>query len=99
MAPTVVLTQLASTVISIAAGTSTTRAFGSVTVATGDSLSMNVRTEDGAFHGASVASSGTAVTSAWTRVQTTGTTGSKCGNDLFTATVTTGGTLVATITF
>lgn len=96
-APTVVLQQLASANTSTG-GTNFTRAFTAVSVVAGDVLAINMRTEDGAFHATSVANAGTATVSAWTRVQTTGAAGSKCANDLFTATVSGSGTLTATVT-
>lgn len=99
-APTLVLQQLASALTSFTgSGTFTaTRAFTQVTVAAGDQLAINIRTEDGWYHGTSVANAGTATVSAWTRVRTSGAVQTSCGNDLFTASVTAGGTLTPTVT-
>lgn len=96
-APTVVLQQLASAITTASVGTPGTRAFTSVTVAVGDRLAINGRTEDGAYHWTAMAqTAGTATISALTRVQSTGTLSTSCGNDLFTGTVTGAGTLTIT---
>lgn len=74
------------------------RAFASVTIATGDLLCITGITADFTDILGSVANtSGTASVGAWTKQQEGGTT-SHCGNGLFTATVTTGGTQVFTVT-
>lgn len=67
-------------------------------MATGDLLCVNGRTEDGNAKYTAASSSGTAVTSAWTLAQSTGTANTNCGNALLVASVTSGGTLTVTVT-
>jgi hypothetical protein len=101
-APTVVLQQLASanTAIGTGAGATVTRAFTSVTVAVGDRICVEGRTEDGDFHYTGVAkTAGTATLVATpTRDRTTGVASTSCGNDLFTCVVNGAGTLTLTCT-
>lgn len=100
-APTVVIQQLASsTALSVPSNGTATRAFTQVTVAAGDIIAIQGRTEDGSVHYESVAlTAGTAtIGTAFTRVQTTGASGSKCGNDLIVGVVGNAGTATFTCT-
>jgi hypothetical protein len=100
-APTVVLQQLASsTALSVPNNSTATRAFTQVTVAAGDIIAVQGRTEDGSWHYESVAlTAGTATMgTAFSRLQTTGPAGSKCGNDLIVGTIATAGTATFTCT-
>lgn len=100
-APTVVLQQLASaqTTIGTSAGSTATRAFASVTVAAGDRIAIETRTEDGAYHFTAAAkTAGTATVTTLGRVRSTGTASATCSNELFLGTVTAGGTLTITLT-
>jgi hypothetical protein len=90
--PTVVLAA------TLAEGVSASRAFASVTVATGDVCVVSLRGSDGSLVPGASKTAGTSTISAITVPQNLGTTSTDCRNYLGLFTVTAGGTLTITVT-